>query len=440
MDIGLVVSIFAIFVLIVLSAFFSGSETALTAASRARLLTREKDGDKRAALANRIREKKDRMIGALLLGNNLVNILASALATSILIRLFGEAGVIYATIIMTLLVLIFAEVLPKTYAFHHAESMSMRIAPLVRFVIIIFGPITEAVTLIVRKVLKIFGVDISKVSAGSHLEFLRGAIEMHDSSEEDVQEQRAMLRSILDLADVDIEEIIIHRKNVSMIDLNQSTDKIIDEVLNSPYTRLPLWKDNPDDIVGVLHVKSLLQALRRAAESKTKSGKSIDIDIRKLAMDPWFVPETTNLYDQLQAFRRRKEHFAIVVDEYGSFCGIVTLEDILEEIVGDISDEHDINIQGVKEVSGRSYDIDGSVTIRDLNREYNWGLPDDDYSTLAGLIIYESQTIPSVGQSFRFHGFQFDILKRQRNQITLVRVTPPNRCTNNETKLADEDH
>ncbi len=411
-------SVGAIFILLFLSAFFSGSETALTAASRVRLRSREKEGNERAALANRIREQKDKMIGALLLGNNLVNIMASALATSVLIKIAGETGVIYATLVMTLLVLIFAEVLPKTYAFHHAESMSMRIAPIINVVIMIFAPVTETVTLIVRKVLKLFGVDISKVAAGSHLELLRGAIEMHEGPEQEVQDQRAMLRSILDLADVDIEEIMVHRKNVSMIDINQSKDDIVEAVLSSPYTRLPIWKEDPDDIIGVLHVKSLLRAL------KDSEGKVDDLDFEALSMEPWFVPETKALYDQLQAFRERKEHFAIVVDEYGSFEGIVTLEDILEEIVGDIDDEHDVPVPGVRVLPEGVFVVDGAVTIRDLNREYDWRLPDKEYSTLAGLIIYESQVIPEVGQSFRFHGFQFDIVKRQRNQLKLIRVIP----------------
>lgn len=412
-------SIGAIVILMILSGFFSGSETALTAASRVRLLSREKEGNKRAALVNRIREKKDKMIGALLLGNNLVNILASALATSVLMELFGDAGVVYATLIMTLLVLIFAEVLPKTYAFHNAESMAMFIAPVISFVIMVFAPVTEAVTWIVRQVLKVFGVDISMVSGGSHLELLRGVIEMHEGEEQKTQEQRAMLRSILDLAEVEIEDIMIHRKNVTMINIDQPMDKIVEDVLNSPFTRLPLWLDNPDNIVGIIHAKQFLRELMDVG------GEIVNIDLSRVMMEPWFIPETTNLYDQLQAFRERKEHFALVVDEYGSFMGIVTLEDILEEIVGEIDDEHDEAMQGVRSLSNGAYVIDGAVTIRDLNREFDWGLPDDDYSTIAGLILHESQMIPDVGQSFRYHNFQMDVVRKQRNQITLVRITPP---------------
>ncbi|MCK5374253.1 MAG: DUF21 domain-containing protein, partial [Alphaproteobacteria bacterium] len=347
MEVSVILSIGAIVILLVLSAFFSGSETALTAASRMRLTSREKKGHRHAALTNKILEQKDRMLGALLLGNNLVNILASALATSVLIKMFGDGGVIYATLIMTMLVLIFAEVLPKTYAFHNAENMAMRISPIIRIVIIVFAPVTEAVTWIVRRVLGIFGVDISKVTAGSHLELLRGAIEMHEEKTEGAQkhqtyEQRAMLRSILDLVEVDIEDIMIHRKNVAMIDVDQTEEEIVQKAMSSPYTRLPLWKDNPDNIVGVLHAKELLRELMGVEGDVQK------VNLTRMSMTPWFIPETTNLYDQLQAFRERKEHFAVVVDEYGAFMGIVTLEDILEEIVGDIDDEHDEAVTGVR--------------------------------------------------------------------------------------------
>ncbi len=419
MEIGLLLSAAAVLLLLFLSGFFSGSETALTAVSQARMLTLEKDGDKRAKLVNRIRDRKERMIGALLLGNNLVNILATAISTSVMIVLLGESGVFYATIVMTILVLIFAEVLPKTYALHHADKMAMTIAPLINVVVMVFSPVTEMVSLIVRKVLHLFGVDISIVAVGSNVEELRGAIEMHQGEEEEVQEQRAMLRSILDLADVDVEEVMIHRKSVMMIDAGLPLDTLVAEVLESPYTRLPLWKDDPENIIGVVHVKALLK------EMQSHEGRLETLDIETLAAPPWFIPETTTLYDQLQAFRERRAHFAMVVDEYGAFMGIVTLEDIIEEIIGEIEDEYDETVAGVRRQADGSYMVEGDVTIRDLNREFEWELPDEDYSTLAGLVLHESQMIPEAGQSFTFFGFRFDVVKRQRNQIILVRLTPP---------------
>jgi Mg2+/Co2+ transporter CorB len=418
MDPTLVLSVCAIFILLLLSAFFSGSETALTAASRARMTSFAKQGNKRAALVNEIREKKDRMIGALLLGNNLVNILASALATSVLIKTFGEAGVIYATGVMTLLVLIFAEVLPKTYAFNFADKMAMAIAPIIHVVVLVFAPITEMVTRIVRLVLMLVGVDLRQTQ-GSHMEVLRGVIELHQGEDEEVQEQRAMLRSILDLADVEVEEIMTHRKNVEMIDKDEPVEKIVEQVLSSAFTRLPVWQDETDNIKGVIHGKALVKELQ------AHGGKTARLQIEDIMTEPWFIPESTRLYDQLQAFRERREHFALVVDEYGSYLGVVTLEDILEEIVGEIDDEHDEFVEGVSRQPNGSYLVDGTVTIRDLNRAFEWSLPDEEYSTLAGLILHETQTIPEAGQVFNFYGFRFEVVRRLRNQITVIRVMAP---------------
>jgi Mg2+/Co2+ transporter CorB len=269
----------------------------------------------------------------------------------------------------------------------------------------------------VRSTLKLLGNDISKVKAGSHLELMRGVIEMHEGPDEEINQQRAMLRSILDLADVEVEDIMIHRKNVQMIDGNQPPATIVDEILESPYTRIPIYRESQDNIVGVIHIKQLLRALHEVG------GKPDKVKIDSILQDPWFIPESTTLFDQLQAFRERREHFAVVVDEYGSIMGIVTLEDILEEIVGEIDDEHDTSVLGVTYQDG-SYIVDGSVTIRDLNREFEWRLPDEEYATIAGLILFEAKMIPEVGQSFIFFNFRFDVLKRQRNQLVKIRITP----------------
>jgi Mg2+/Co2+ transporter CorB len=421
MEIYLLLTLFGIFVLLVLSAFFSGSETSLTAASRARMHSLEQAGDPRAKLVNKLLDQKDRLIGAILLGNNLVNILASALATSLLIGFFGEAGVIYATIAMTLLVLIFAEVLPKTYAIHNADALSLTVAPIVRVLVIILAPITRAVQLIVRAILRIFGIELHpKLSASATEEELRGVIDLHagEGEGEEERHEREMLRSILDLADVWVEEIMVHRKDVVALSVDQPPERILEEVLSSSYTRLPLWKDEPDNIIGLLHAKALLRAVQ------SNPGNLAKLDIEDIAADPWFIPETTDLLSQLQAFRSRHEHFAIVVDEYGEVLGIVTLEDILEEIVGDIADEHDVEIEGIHVSGDGSIIVDGRVTIRDLNRRFEWRLPDDEASTIAGLVLEEARTIPKEGQIFAFHGFSFEIDKRQRNQLTSIKITP----------------
>lgn len=407
------------FFLIVCSGFFSGSETALTAASRARMYTLESDGNARARLVNKLRERKNKMIGALLLGNTLVNIMAGALATSVLIRIFGDAGVVYATVAVTALVLIFAEVLPKTYALANPDRLALAVVPAVAVVVAVFSPVTYAVTRIVEGIFSIFGVK-PHVNTDEHEEELRGAIQLFKETldvEED-QEKGAMLRSILDLADVNVAEIMVHRKNVRMINADLPPQRIIDEVLHSAFTRLPVWRESPDNIIGVINTKLLLREMRHCNGDVTK------VNIENTILEPWFIPESTTLFDQLQAFRKRREHFSIMVDEYGALMGVVTLEDILEEIVGEISDEHDVAVTGVRPQPDGSYIIDGNVTIRDLNREMDWGLPDEEYSTLAGLLLFESQRIPAVGQTYTFFDFRFEILKKHKNQISLVRVIP----------------
>ena len=413
------ISIGSFFLLLLMSGFFSGSETALTAVSRTRMHALETGGSRRAALINRLRDRKERLLGALLLGNTMINVLASSLATAVLVEMFGQAGVVYATIGVTVMVLIFAEVLPKTYALHHADKVSLLVSPVVAVIVALLAPFTTTVTKIVNGTLNLFGADMRATAGGVLVEELRGAIDLYKGPQEEVQEKRAMLRSILDLADVEVEEIMVHRRSVRMIDAGLPPDKIVDDVLNSPFTRIPLYQDTQDNIIGVLHTKLLLRELRSCGGDISK------IDIRNAMLDPWFIPDTTTLFDQLQEFRRRKEHFAIMVDEYGSLKGVVTLEDILEEIVGDIDDENDISMRGVRAQPDGSYLIDGKVTIRDLNREFEWGLPDEEYSTLAGLVLFESQRIPNVGQTFIFYGFTFEIVRKQRNQITLIKIIPP---------------
>jgi Mg2+/Co2+ transporter CorB len=418
-SLGLGLTIACIVILIGMSGFFSGSETALTAASRARMNRLAEEKNRRAILVLKLTDDLERMIGALLLGNNLVNILSSALATSVFIALFGDAGVVYATLVMTAVVVIFAEVLPKTYAITNTDRFALGVAPLVRAVIWIFTPVTVAVRFIVRGVLRLFGVDVSEVvNVLSPHEELRGAINLHHREGGFVKRDRDMLGGILDLSDLDVGDIMVHRKNMTMIDAAASNEAIVAEVLAAQYTRLPLWIDEPENIVGVLHTKDLLRALAGAA------WKTDTIDILDIATEPWFVPDTTPLQKQLNAFLRRKAHFALVVDEYGGLMGLITLEDILEEIVGDISDEHDIDRARIRIQDNGSVIVAGSVPIRDLNRALDWHLPDEEATTIAGLVIHEARAIPVVGQAFNFHGCKFEILRRQRNQLAVLRVTP----------------
>ena len=408
----------AIAFLLVLSAFFSGSETALTAASRPRMHHLEKSGSRRARMVNRLREQQERLIGTVLLGNNLVNILASALATSLLIGWFGDAGVAYATVAMTLLVLIFAEVMPKTYAIANADRMALAVAPWLRPLVAALSPVSRAIQQVVRLILRLFRTEITgRTSEAAREEELRGAIALLSDTDVDARREREMLRSILDLADVDVDEIMVHRKSVDMIDAELPPAQILERVVGSPYTRLPLYRDEPDNIIGVLHAKAVLRAMQ------THGGNVDAVDVESLAALPWFIPESTSLLRQLQAFRRRREHFAIVVDEYGALMGVVTLEDILEEIVGEIADEHDVPVAGVRAQRDGSIVVDGTVTIRDLNRQFEWTLPDEEAATIAGLVLHEARVIPEAGQVFEFHGFRFEILRRLRNQVTSLRLT-----------------
>ena len=408
-----------ILLLLCMSAFFSGSETALTATSRARMHKLESDGNRRAAAVNRLIRDRERLIGAVLLGNNLVNILASVLATTIFLKLFGQSGVALATVIMTALVLIFSEVAPKTAAIARPDATAMFVAPVMRWVVFIFAPITRIVQMIVRGALNLFGLDVSKDSAVfSAADELKGAIDLHHVEGRVDKEARNLIRGALDLDEIRLEEIMIHRKSIHTLDLDKPTREVIADALKSTHTRLPLHRGTPDNIVGVLHAKDLLRAIWDS------EGDPSDIDLSAIARRPYFVPETTTLQEQLDNFRLKREHFALVVDEYGAIMGLVTLEDILEEIVGEIEDEHDSPVQGVRPQPDGSVNVDGDVTIRDLNRALDWNLPDEEAVTVAGLVIHEARSIPNVGQTFSFHGMRFKISRRRRNQITAINIEP----------------
>jgi Mg2+/Co2+ transporter CorB len=412
-------TLLAILLLICASAFFSGSETALTATSRARMHSMEVNGDLRAGVVNSLIERRDRLIGALLIGNNLVNILASSLTTSLFLGLLGDSGVAIATILMTVLLVIFSEVLPKSWAISTPERFALFVAPMVRPYVAIVGPLSSVVNWIVRKLLGIFGVSISgEASMLSAHEELRGAVALLHREGSVVKADRDRLGGVLDLGELEVSDIMIHRTAMRAVNADEPPEVAIRIILESPYTRMPVWRGATDNIIGVIHAKDLIRAL---AEPNVEPH---DLDIVKIAQKPWFVPDTTNLKDQLNAFLRRKTHFAVVVDEYGEVQGVVTLEDILEEIVGDISDEHDLEIQGVRQDSDGSIVVDGGVPIRDLNRAMDWQLPDEEATTIAGLVIHESKTIPEERQAFTFYGKRFIVLKREKNRITRLRIRP----------------
>ena len=415
------VSMVSILALVLLSAFFSGSETALTATSKSRMHTLGNNGETRAGIVTHLIERRDRLIGALLIGNTIVNILAGSLMTSLFLNVFGDSGVAIATLVTSAIVVVFSEVLPKSWAIASPDRFALAVAPLVRLFVLIVGPISAAVNWLVRAIMVLFGVRLSsEVSMLTAHEELRGAVDFLHKEGSVVKADRDRLGGVLDLGELEVSDIMVHRVGMRGINADDPPEQAVRAVLESPYTRMPIWRGSTDNIIGVLHAKDLLRALAEADADPSS------IDIVKIAQKPWFVPDTTNLEDQLNAFLRRKGHFAVVVDEYGEVQGLVTLEDILEEIVGDISDEYDLDIQGVRQEADGSIVVDGSVPIRDLNRALDWSLPDEEATTIAGLVIHEAKSIPEERQAFTFYGKRFIVMKRERNRITKLRIRPAN--------------
>ena len=417
----------AILVLLVMSGFFSGSETALTAASRGKLRSAADKGSRGAQTALDITEDNERLIGSVLLGNNVVNILATSLATAVLTKVFGQNGVAAATLIMTLLVLIFAEVLPKTVAITNPEKVASFVATPIRLVVRLFAPIVAAVRFFVRGVLLVFGV---RTDPDSHIlavrEEIAGALQLGHSEGIVEKEARDRILGALDLNERVVEEIMLHRSGIEVIDATLPAQDILTQCLQSQHTRLPIYQDDPENIVGVIHAKDLLRAMHKLLILGDANAKALaDFDIMTVAMPPYFVPETTTLDDQMREFLRRKSHFALVVDEYGGLQGLITLEDILEEIVGEIADEFDgDDADQIEATSDGAYLVEGAMTIRDLNRAHDWSLPDEEANTVAGLVIHEAQMIPVEGQVFSFHGFRFEVLEKAENRIATLKIRP----------------
>ena len=420
MEIPLHILIGSIFGLIILSAFFSGSETSLTSASKPRMHNLARTGKKNAKIFEELFKNKEMLICTILFANNLVNILASAIATKILIELTNNEGILYATIIMTLMILIFGELIPKTLALSKADQFALKIAPFMKVLVYILYPLTVTLNFVATSILKIFGVNYLNFKkeevSEKREEELRGAIDLH--GEDSSKDEKNMLKSILDLDNITVGSIMIPRKDIFSLPSNIKYNELITKLNNSPHSRIPIWEKNPENIIGIFHIRKLIEI--KVDEPKT-------FNIKSLCQKPWFIPESTKLDNQLLEFKRRKEHFSIVVDEYGEFLGIVTLEDVIEEIVGEIDDEHDVlkiskGSEDIKSISGKSYLVKGNVTIRELNKELNINIPVSNASTVAGLVLYESRTIPKKGQVFSFFDLKFEILSKKNNQITLVKI------------------
>jgi len=405
-----------------LGAYFSAAETAVTGASRARMHRLAQQGNRRAKQVNQLLDRKGEAVGAILIGNNVANILSASLTTAVLTALFGAAGVVYSTLAVGAMVVIFAEVMPKTWALLRADRVALALAPSIHATLAILSPLARAVSAISRFFLNLVGARADKGrTAEEQEEFLRGAIELHGEGQlnEDAPTEKAMLRSVLDLGDLTVGDVMTHRGSVVLIDVEEPPEQIVAQVLAAPYTRIPLYRGQPDNIVGVIHAKDLFRAVRAAAGPQ-------GVRIAEVMSPPWFIPESTVLIDQLAAFRARHEHFAIVVDEYGALRGIVTLEDIVEEIVGEIEDEHDaLQKRSIIRREDGSLICRGDFAVRDLNRLCGWNLPEDIATTIAGLVLFEARRIPEVGQVYAFYGFRFEILKREGARISELRIVPP---------------
>jgi Mg2+/Co2+ transporter CorB len=411
--------ILAIFICLLVSFLFSGSETALTASSRAAMMRLEKHGNKEAGVVNRLLGMREQLIGALLIGNNVSNIAGSTLATGLFLAWFGDVGVIYATVVMTVLVVVFCEVLPKTAAFNDPDRFALIVARPMQSVVKLLGPVLTFIEWLVRKMLTRLGFvagDAEPILSGH--EELRGTVDLLHQEGSVGTHDRNMLGGLLNLRELTVDDVMIHRTEMLSFNADDPPEQIVDTILNGPVTRVPLWRGSPENIIGIVHARDILRGMQQAG------GDAAKIDLAAIAMPPWFVPNIRPLSEQLAAFRRRKTPFAVVVDEYGVVMGVVTLEDILEEIVGDIADEHEVELPGVRPQPDGSVNVDGDVPIRDLNRALDWHLPDEEATTIAGLVIHEARSIPEPGQSFTFHGFRFNVLRKSRNRITALRIIP----------------
>ena len=404
----MIIEIIGIFFLLLLSGFFSSSETAITRISDVKIYQWSENKSSRYKRARELMKSREKIIGILLLGNNIVNILASALATSILIGLFGDKGIIYATLIMTALIFIFSEVLPKTYAIREPEKLVLYASPIIKIFTIILSPINFLVQRLVSSILNLANKETKN---NDWRQNLRGAILLANNKGDVRKRDRIMLESILDLHEVKVSEIMNHRKNIEGININENIDMIIDFSLKSRFTRLPLWKENADNIIGTLHIKDLLRA----------KNSNNSIEINEIMQKPQFISENTSLSEQLNNFKKETIQMAFVIDEYGDLQGLITLEDILEEIVGEIFDEFDKQITGPEILEDKSVIVDGAMTIRDLNKLMDWKLEDEEASTIAGLVIDVAQKLPSINETIKINNFNFTILERQRTRITKIK-------------------
>jgi CBS domain containing-hemolysin-like protein len=423
----------AIILLLAANAFFVAAEFALVRVRGFRIQALAQRGSTAARLTTGMLGHLEAYLAACQLGITMASLglgwvgePAVAALLEPLLRPLGLSEAALHTVAFAVGFLIFSslhivvgEQVPKTFAIRKAEPMALAVAyPLYAFYLLWF-PLNWALNRASQAMLHLFRVEQATHAEVLSSEDLREFIVASRYHGAMRKQEQDMLGGILDLADVEVSEIMTHRKNMETLDADSPASEVFEQVVASPYSRFPVWRGDPDKITGVLHSKDLFAAVHR-------HGRKLEgIKLADLCSPPWFIPDTTPLRKQLVAFRQRRQHLALVVDEYGDLEGLVTLEDIIEEIVGEITDEKDIETLGIEPQDDGSALVNGWVTVRDLNRHFDWRLPDEEAATIAGLVIHEAQRIPEVGQSFAFHGFRFEVLRRQRNQIVLLKVVPP---------------
>ena len=393
----------------------SGSETALTAVSKPRITSKAKQGSKRAIFVKNLIDSKENVISALLLSNNLVNILASSLATAFLYEMFGASGILYATILMTSLIVIFAEVLPKIYSINRPNRTALFIAPVIYYLNRLLSPFVYLINFISKTFLKNIIIKSEETLDEESEEELKGMINLYQTSNPDSEHEKEMLQSILTLNDTTVEEVFTHRKNIYSINIDLDSQLLIEKINASNYTRIPFWKNNPENIIGVLDTRSL--------NINMNVQSSIKKEIFKLFKKAWFIPETTNLLDQLVSFKKKKEHLSFVVDEYGELLGLITLEDIIEEIVGEIVDELDAPLDEFSINKNGNIITNGSKNIKDLYKEFNLELPLIDAQTIGGHVMNLAKKIPFYGETVEDNFFTYKVLSHSRKQILKLEIS-----------------
>lgn len=401
----------AIIALIAITAFFNAADAALKTVDPARMHAARKKRMTGSADALRLLAAPERTGNAVFLGQTLATVLAIVLASWFAFRTAGETGPVYAGVVMVLAIAVFATLLPKSAGQAFPETVTLWSSPVLRPAVVLLAPAADLIAAACR-----IGLAQPSSSALVHDEGRNGGSAAPQERPVSEESRKPPPQTQLDLSELHVADLMIHRTKMETINAGDSPQTILDEILRSPFTRIPLWQDEQENIVGVVHTKDILIALGKTGWDVSK------LDIMSFASPPWFVPDTTSLKHQLNAFLKRKAQMALVVDEYGEVQGLITLEDILEEIVGQIADEHDTDDAKIRHQADGTVNVDGTVPVRDLNRHMTWDLPEETATTIAGLVIHEAQSIPEPGQVFTFYGYRFEILRKSRNKIGAIRV------------------